>query len=172
MKNIKMISVVLILLASFSFSINAQVSITTQVFAEIVEPVSAYALSQLSFGSFYPNNEGGEVQIVPDGNRAVNGDVSLVNSNYSAASYEVTGQKNANFSIILPKTSIVLTNPDNSGTLTVDNWESVPSTGGGKVAFTDEAQSVKVGATLNVGSIEDNPVGSYSGSFAITFAYE
>ncbi|WP_367328859.1 DUF4402 domain-containing protein [Lentimicrobium sp.] len=32
-------------------------------------------------------------------------------------------------------------------------------------------ETVSIGATLQVGPIEDNPVGMYTGSFSLTFAY-
>ena len=53
----------------------------------------------------------------------------------------------------------------------VDNWVSVPSPGVGTGMLQGGYQVVYVGATLNVGTLLDNPVGIYTGTYIITFDF-
>ncbi|MBK7028248.1 MAG: DUF4402 domain-containing protein [Bacteroidales bacterium] len=46
-----------------------------------------------------------------------------------------------------------------------------PSPGIGAGVLIGGTLEVKVGATLVVGSMNDNPVGNYTGTYFITFAY-
>ena len=77
----------------------------------------------------------------------------------------------AAFSITLPAEPVVLTNTESSKTMTVGNWNSSPPPGIGTGMLRDGMQTVFVGATLNVGTIHDNPVGVYTGSYTITFDF-
>jgi hypothetical protein len=52
--------------------------------------------------------------------------------------------------------------------MAVDNWESDPATLGTLDA--DGSETINVGATLYVGA--NQPTGTYSGSFAVTFNYQ
>jgi hypothetical protein len=53
----------------------------------------------------------------------------------------------------------------------VTNFVSYPQSGTGTGVLVNGQQFVYLGATLNVGSMLDNPVGIYSGAFTLTFAY-
>jgi hypothetical protein len=75
------------------------------------------------------------------------------------------------FSIQLPNGPAVLTHQNSSKTMMVNNWISYPNAGNGTGVLANGQQFVYLGATLNVGSILDNPVGLYSGAFNLTFAY-
>ena len=55
--------------------------------------------------------------------------------------------------------------------MVIDNWVSVPVAGTGTGKLQNGFQTVFVGATLNVGSLKDNPVGIYTGSYNITFDF-
>jgi hypothetical protein len=55
--------------------------------------------------------------------------------------------------------------------MVVDNWISDPPAGTGAGTLNGGQEIVSIGARLQVGSIEDNPVGMYSGTFSLTFAY-
>jgi hypothetical protein len=52
-----------------------------------------------------------------------------------------------------------------------DNWTSSPSPGIGTGILRDGFQVVYVGATLRIGTLSDNPIGSYAGTFEITFEF-
>ena len=53
----------------------------------------------------------------------------------------------------------------------VENWISIPAPGLGAGKLINGYQVVYVGATLKVGTIIDNPVGMYTGSYSITFDF-
>lgn len=153
------------------FNAQAQVNVTSQVFAEIIEALAATETSQLNFGKFFPQAEGGEIQITPQGVRLVVGSVTLTGGSHSSASYEITGEDGVSFTIILPPVPAVLTNIENSKTMVVDNWQSIPPPGQAAGQLNGGMQQVNMGATLNVGPVDENPVGMYAGTFSITFSY-
>ena len=53
----------------------------------------------------------------------------------------------------------------------VSDWQSYPAPGIGVGKLNGGATTVQVGAILNVGNMNDNHVGIYSGTYAITFSY-
>jgi hypothetical protein len=55
--------------------------------------------------------------------------------------------------------------------MTVEDWKSVPLAEPGAGLLENGSQVVYVGATLKVGTLNDNPVGVYTGTYAITFEF-
>lgn len=155
----------------FSGHVHAQASVTAQVFAEVIEALTATENSQLSFGKFSPETNGGEIRLTPDGIRFVNGNVILSGGGHSAGSFIITGENNATYTITLPSSQAVLTNVNGSKEMLVTDWQSIPEAGIGVGGLNGGSQEVKVGATLKVGSITDNPKGIYTGTYFITFSY-
>ncbi len=51
----------------------------------------------------------------------------------------------------------------------VSNWVSDPLFDN-LAKLSDGSQIISIGATLNVGTVDENPVGIYTGSFVLTFA--
>ena len=66
---------------------------------------------------------------------------------------------------------MVLKHINSARTMTVEEWNSVPAPGTGTGILQDGFQVVSVGATLNVGTLYDNPVGIYTGTYTITFDF-
>lgn len=132
MKNykIQLISIFTIT-AMISFGLQAQVTITSQVYAEVVEALTASETSQLNFGKFFPQAGGGQIEISPQGTRQASGSTTLSGGSSSPASYEICGADGVSFTIILPPKPAILTNIDNSKTMVIDNWKSSPSPGQG-----------------------------------------
>jgi hypothetical protein len=149
----------------------AQESVTASMFAEVIAALTANEQSQLSFGKFSPETNGGEIHLSPQGVRSVTGNVILSGGGHNAGSFIITGEDQATFSITLPSGQSILTNITGSKTMTVTGWESTPAPGIGVGVLNGGTLEVKVGATLLVGSMNDNPVGIYTGSYVITFAY-
>jgi hypothetical protein len=173
-KKIKnMMRIILLALISVIFSGHAysQASVTAQMFAEVVEALTATENSQLSFGRFTPETNGGEIRLTPDGIRFVNGNVILSGGGHSAGSFIITGEDKATYSITLPTSQAVLTSVNGSKEMLVTDWESIPAAGIGVGGLNGGSQEVKVGATLKVGSMTDNPKGIYTGTYFITFSY-
>jgi hypothetical protein len=148
-----------------------QASVPGHVFAEIVAAFSAIETSQMNFGRFSPGSYGGEIILTPQGTISVLGSVAKSGGLHNAASFFLSGAIYTAFSVSLPKTSTVLTNNADAKTLRVKNWVSVPSPGASAGTLQNGAQTVYVGATLEVGTLNDNPVGIYTGSYTITFDF-
>lgn len=150
---------------------SSSVSTTGHIFAEIISVYSANETSQLNFGRFSPGVQGGQLILTPQSTISVLGSVFKGSGSHNAASFYVTGEENATFSITLPSDPVVLTHISNAKTMQVKDWASIPAPGIGTGKLQDGFQIVYVGATLNVGTISDNPVGVYTGSYSITFDF-
>lgn len=148
-----------------------QASVTGHVFAEVINSFSAVETSQMNFGRFSPGPFGGQIILTPQGTISVMGSVVQGSGIHNAASFSVTGDSYTTFSINLPKTAAILTSTSAAKTMLVNNWSSVPSAGQGTGTLQEGFLAVYVGATLEVGTITDNPVGIYTGSYTITFDF-
>jgi hypothetical protein len=148
-----------------------QALVTAQVFAEVIEALTAKETQQLNFGRFSPETTGGQIHITPDGSRTAQGSVVLASGPYNPGLFTITGAPLASFTIQLPTTPAMLVHQGSSKTLMVDQWISDPPASVEASTQANGSQQVSLGATLMVGNMEDNPVGLYSGSFQLTFAY-
>lgn len=146
-------------------------SATGHIFAEIIPVFSAREIAQLNFGRFSPGPQGGKIVLSPQNTISVQGSVFIGTGSHNAASYYVTGDEDASYSISLPSGRIVLNHTASSKTMTIEEWYSVPAPGIGTGMLQNGFQVVSVGATLNVGTLEDNPVGIYTGTYTITFDF-
>ncbi len=165
----------LAILSSLVIKIHAQVSspvsATGHVLAEIIPVFSASETSQLNFGRFSPGPQGGEIILTPGSTISVLGSVFKGPGTANAASFYVTGEVDAAYSITLPSDPIVIRHLSDAKTMQVKDWVSVPSPGIGAGKLQNGFQEVYVGATLEVGTLTDNPVGIYTGSYTITFDF-
>jgi len=151
--------------------VRAQASVTAQAFAEVIAALTATETAQLNFGRFSPETDGGKVVLTPDGVRTARGSVVLGGGSHNSASFYITGEYDATFSITLPSAPAVLINTLNAKTMEVSDWTSYPAPGIGVGKLEGGAMTVRVGAVLNVGDMSANPVGIYAGTYAITFSY-
>ena len=147
------------------------VSATGHVFAEIIPIFSASETSQLDFGRFSPGPQGGEIILTPESTISVLGSVYKGSGTHNAASFYITGDIDASYTITLPSKPVVLTHLSDAKTMQVKDWVSIPSPGIGSGKLQSGFQIVYVGATLKVGTLNDNPVGIYTGSYIITFDF-
>jgi len=152
-------------------TVQAQASISARAFAEVIAALTATETSQLNFGRFSPEEQGGQIYLSPQGVRHATGTLALSGGAFAPAAFYITGAREASFSITLPSTPAVLTNVVSSKTMLVSDWESDPPAGIGTGKLNGGSLAVNVGATLTVGNAEDNPVGIYTGTYSITFAY-
>lgn len=148
-----------------------QVSVTGHVFAEVITAFSAVETSQMNFGRFSPGPYGGKIIITPQGTVSVMGSVVKGSGLHNAASFYLTGDSYAYFSVSLPDSPATLTNTASARTMKVSDWISVPSPGSGAGTLQEGFRTVYVGATLEVGTLNDNPVGLYTGTYTITFDF-
>lgn len=176
MKKLKVISLILftflvipVVQAKAQANNSKEASASAMTSVDIVLPLAARETSQLSFGKFYPGEQGGSITISPGGEVDANG-VSIVASVPSAGVFTLSGQGDATFAICLPPGPAILTNA-NGQTMQVNNWVSVPENGDARVRLAGGAQTVSIGATLQVGSLDQNPRGEYNGTYEVTFGY-
>jgi len=160
----------LFILLSSGYGI-AQTSVTATATAEVIEALRAAEVAALNFGRFSPETSGGEIKITPDGIRTSQGSVSLSGGQYNPASFQLAGQSDATVTITLPQTATTLTNLATGKTMEVYRWETNNVTNTGTGVLTKGTLLLRIGATLKVGTVADNPVGQYSGSYVITFSY-
>ncbi len=99
------------------------------------------------------------------------GSVFVSRGIHNAATFYVTGDDNASFSVTLPVNPVILSHITSSRTMLVDSRSSVPSAGIGTGMLKNGYQTVYVGARLKAGTLDDNPVGVYRGSYEITFDF-
>lgn len=147
------------------------VSAQGQIFAEVISMYTATERAQMNFGRFSPGGQGGEIVLTPESTVSVLGSIYMGPGSRNAASFAVSGDVDAVFSISLPATPVVLTHTASSRTMQVTNWVSNPVPGIGTGRIQNGSQIVYVGATLKVGTIIDNPAGIYSGSYSVTFDF-
>ena len=162
------------LLISFALTATeafAQVSATGHVIAEIIPVFTATETSQLNFGRFSPGPQGGKIILSPQGSVSVLGSIYKGTGMHNAASFYVTGDQDASFSITLPENPVILKHTTSPKTMTIDNWLSVPAPGAGMGSLQNGSQTIYIGATLNVGTLNDNPVGIYTGTYEISFDF-
>lgn len=173
MKRLKILFFSLIcLLHVYGFNVSAQpVSATGHVFAEIIPVFSASETSQLNFGKFSPGPQGGMIILTPQSTISVIGSVFKGIGSHNAASFYVSGDANAAYSVSLPANPVILTHTSSAKTMLLQDWVSEPGQGIGTGTLQEGFQVVYVGATLKVGTLYDNPVGIYTGTYTVTFDF-
>jgi hypothetical protein len=122
----------------------------------------------LAFGSFVAGG-GGSVTVTTSGARSAGGGVVLIpSSEGAAATFAVTGDADATYTIQLPSDgSVELTGPGSA--MVIDGFTSTPSGVNGQLNAAG-SQSLSVGGTLNV-SGSQTP-GEYTGSFTVITEYQ
>jgi len=156
---------------SMSAQTGTPVSATGHVIAEIIPVFSASETSQLNFGKFSPGPQGGMIILTPQSTISVIGSVFKGIGSHNAASFYVSGDADAAYSISLPTSPVVLTHTSNAKTMQIQDWVSDPGQGVGTGILQEGFQVVYVGATLKVGPMYDNPVGIYTGTYTVTFDF-
>jgi hypothetical protein len=147
------------------------VSAEGHIYAEVISVFTASETAQMNFGRFSPGPQGGEIILTPENTVSVLGSVFKGAGSANAASFYVTGDANATYSITLPPDPVKLKHISDAKTLEVKDWVSIPSPGTGTGRLQNGYQEVYVGATLKIGNLNDNPVGIYTGSYTITFDF-
>lgn len=150
-----------------SVSVNATGYIT----AEVIPVFSASETAQLNFGRFSPGPQGGRLIITPQSTMSALGSVFPGFGTYNAGCFYVSGDSDATFTITLPDHPVVLKHNSSARTMIIEDWMSSPGRGTGNGILLNGEQLVYIGATLKVGTLQDNPVGIYAGTYTITFDF-
>ncbi len=147
---------------SFTFTCDGD-SDTANVDITVAAPISISASGDMDFGTMVTTGTAGTVTVTPAGARSsVN--VDLLGGVPSAASFDVTGEGNANYSITFPS-SATLTSGAN--TMTIDTFTD--DAGASPKLPPGGSETFNVGATLNVGATQ--AAGTYSCTFSVTVNY-
>ncbi|MCX6226443.1 MAG: DUF4402 domain-containing protein [Bacteroidia bacterium] len=171
MKKLKLITLgITSFLAFASGGATAQVTAAGHIFAEVIDAITAFESSPMNFGRFSTGDQGGSIVIPASGAAVSTSSVITTDSEINPATFSVSGAKDATFSVTLPEGPTTLTS-HTGDTMTVTDWTATSGKGDDAYILAGGIQTVKVGATLQVGSINDNPKGIYTGSYKVTFAY-
>jgi hypothetical protein len=158
-------------LLSLSVGVNAQATINTATAtATVITPISITKQVDMNFGNIATNATGGTVVLLPDGTRSKTSGVTLpaTAGTVTAASFTVSGTASATYSITLPSGDLTLTKSGGTETMIANTFTSTPTPTG--TLDGTGAQTLKVGATLNVGGSQAS--GTYvSGTFPVTVNY-
>lgn len=149
---------------------NAQATVTGHIFAEVIEGITATESSSMNFGRFSTGDQGGSIITPGNGAATSTSTVVTADNNINPATFSVSGAKDVTFSVTLPAGPTTLTNIS-GGSMRVTDWTATSGQGNDAYVLAGGMQTVKVGATLQVGTINDNPKGIYTGSYKVTFAY-
>ncbi|HNY51954.1 MAG TPA: DUF4402 domain-containing protein [Bacteroidales bacterium] len=144
---------------------------TGHVYAEIIPVFSANEITRMNFGRFSPGPQGGRIVLSPQGTVSVQGSIVIGVGSHNAASFAVTGDEDASYSISLPTDPVLLRHTSSEKSMLIEEWNSWPLPGPGNGRLQNGIQMVNVGATLKVGTIHDNPAGVYTGTYIITFDF-
>ena len=148
----------------------SSVSATSTATATIVTPIAISKSIDMNFGNLSVNANAGTVVITPAGARSATGGVSLpvVAGTVSATSFAITGQASYTYSITLPSSATTLS--DGSGhSMTVDTWTSSPTPTG--TLSSGGAETLKVGATLNITGSQAAGIYTSATPFTVTVNY-
>lgn len=153
-----------IALASVAFATPtfAQASASADASATIVAPISISKNNDMDFGNVATNGAVGTVVLPPTGARTRTGGVTLpvTTGSFAAASFAVAGSGSYTYSISLPTSVVITSGSDN---MTVNTFTSSPSPTG---ALSSGAQTLNIGATLNLIALQ--PAGTYTSATAFT----
>lgn len=133
--------------------------------AQPIPPTSVTWQSDLSFGNFSPAATGGTVTVSTTGARTSSG-VILLGGTVSNAQFTArsTGRSRLmTISFLTP--SVSLSRTGGGGSMTLNLGPIAPASythPGGR-----HNQTIRIGGTLNVGTIHSNPPGNYTGTFTI-----
>ena len=164
----KKLSALAILVIGFAANVSAQSTASASASATIVTPISITKTLDLDFGNVAASGAAGTVIINPAGARSTSGGVSLpvIPGTVSAASFNVAGQANYTYAITLPASVVISSGANN---MTVNAFTSTPTTTGTLSA--GGAQTVNVGATLNVGAAQASGLYTSATPFDVTVNY-
>jgi hypothetical protein len=172
MKNLLLIGTIVLVFFFAVSPVRAQDQVIATATAEVIEALSTQEINQLNFGRFSPETQGGKIILTPDGVRTAEGTVALAGGTHNSATFYITGQYEATFSINLPPGPAVLTNPETGKTILVSEWQSSPAPGISAGKLLGGGVVVSIGASLIIGDMTANPVGIYAGTYTVTFPYD
>jgi hypothetical protein len=167
--SIKLFALGMILLG-FSANSFGQATANAPTSATIIAPITLTKTVDMNFGNVAVIGAG-TVILVPEGTRSATGGVTLplaFPGTITAAEFTVGGEGTNTYAITLPASDLTITRVSGAQTMTVGTFTSTPSATG---VLTGGLQTLKVGATLNVGAAQVAGVYTNETGFAVTVNY-
>lgn len=166
----KKITLLGILLIGFTAGAFAQATASATASATIVTPIAITKTADMSFGNLATDGTAGTVVLAPAGTRTTTGGVTLPSTTgtVAAAAFDVTGEGSYTYSIALPTGDYTITKTASTETMIVNTFTSNPTSPG---TLTAGAQSITVGATLNVGANQVSGTYENATGFDVTVNY-
>ena len=149
------------MVASAALSVQAAGG-TGNVTASIIAPIAITKSTDLAFASVVASGDADTVVVGPAGARSCGGTLNCTGT-VSAGVFAVTGGAGETYAITLPASATVTSGGD---TMTVDTFTSTPS---GTGTLTGGAETLRIGATLQVGA--GQALGGYTGTYVVTVEY-
>jgi hypothetical protein len=131
----------------------------------LVNAQSVSRVQNLSFGNFIPFGNGGSVTVSPNYSISKTGDI-IMKSNPSPATFDLYVEPGKTVQMVYNHNIILV--GDHGGTISLVLADSSP-TGNGSIVTGSSPTRIVLGGTLTIGSPAVTPVGTYSGSFQISF---
>ncbi len=167
MKKIAKFLALAFIISAFAATSYAQTSATATATASatILTPLAITRVTDLNFGDIFVSNVAGTVVVGTDGSRSVTGGCTAAGGTVTAASFDVAGEGTSTYAITLP-----LTHEITNGTETMDvtTFVSDPS---GTGALTGGAQTISVGATLEVDASQAPGLYTNAAGFEVRVEY-
>jgi hypothetical protein len=162
---------VLLLIGIFTTSTFAQATATATATATIIAPITIANAVDMNFGNLaIQAGTAGTVVIAPAGTRTRTAGVTLPSTTgtFTQASFTVGGEGVYTYTITLPSTNYTITDPVSTATMIVNTFTVTPS---GTGTLTAGAQTLNVGATLNVEAAQTPGVYTNATGFDVTVNY-
>jgi hypothetical protein len=170
MKRLIKLFTLAIVLFAFVTAAFAQVTASATASATIITPIAITKTVDMNFGNIAINNTIGTVVLAPASTRTFTGGITLpvVPGTVTAASFTIGGAGSSTYAITLPSADYTITRATGTETMIVNTFTSTPSATG---ALTLGAQTLLVGATLNVGAAQVAGIYSNAVGFDVTVNY-
>jgi hypothetical protein len=169
--NLQKLFFVLLLIGVFTTSTFAQATATATATATIIAPITIANAVDMNFGNLaIEAGTAGTVVIAPAGTRTRTAGVTLPSTTgtFTQASFTVGGEGVYTYTITLPSTNYTITDPVSTATMIVNTFTITPS---GTGTLTAGAQTLNVGATLNVEAAQTPGVYTNATGFDVTVNY-
>jgi hypothetical protein len=167
MKNITKFFAIALVILGFTATSFAQSTASANAAAKILAGIGLTKTVDLNFGTMTSPSAATTVTLSPTGVRTDGGNINLLTTApiAAAASYNVTGDLNANYAITLPASTTIISG---GNSMTVNTFTSSKA-GNVSVLSGTGTDTFTVGATLILGNAQ--PAGDYTGTYNVTVAY-
>lgn len=140
--------------------------------ATIIDGIAIIKSTDLQFGSILPSSNAGYIKLITNGDQVDYSNIIAVSgSNPTQASFQITGQSTAAYTVTLPD-NVTLLHTGGLYNMYADEFNyTTTNNGTGSPALDAEGHDgLDVGAKLHVGANQN--AGLYIGSFSVTVAYQ